>query len=190
MKSKNDASQKSGELTKEEIAKAVHDDQGLALMIGNVGGAPLGFTVIELEESVEPFATGFADEKFDMVAVAGTLEKQPRKKVLHCVNEWRRLLKPAGQLDILVPNLGWACRSIMRGELNENWPGILATLYGTQEDEGEFHKTAFTLQMLRAVLENAGFVMRQATLVPWEIVHGENTIGAEHIYIQAVKVGL
>lgn len=182
-----------GGLTKEEkekVALAIHDNPGLALMIGSVRGAPLGFTVIELEEGVEPFKTGFPDEHFDMVAVAGTLEKQPRNKVLHCVGEWRRILKPAGRLDLLVPNLRWACVSLMRGEFNEDWPGILATLYGTQENETEFHRTGFTLQMLRALLEGLGFTMKKATLVPWEILCGEHTIQAEHIYLQAVKIGI
>lgn len=195
MKSGKGKSHKSGESTnlsfeeKKELALAIHDNQGLALMIGNIQGAPLAFTVINLEEGVDPSVTGFPDEHFDMVAVAGTLEKQPRKKVLDCIHEWRRILKPAAQLDIMVPNLRWACLAIMRGRLNDDWPGILATFYGTQESEGEFHKTAFTLQMLRALLETAGFVMREATLMPWEIVHGEDIVQAEHVYLKAVKVG-
>lgn len=164
--------------------------EGRALMIGPVGGAPPGFTIIELEEGVKPWNTGFPDEHFDMVAVAGTLEKEPRQNVLACVSEWRRILKTAGQLDIIVPNMRWACISLVRGEFNENWPAILATFYGTQEDENEFHKTGFTLKMLRALLESLGFVMKQATLTAWEIVHGENEIQAEYIYCQAVKIGI
>ena len=193
MNSGQEKNPKFGGLTKEqkeEVARAIHDNPGLALMIGNVRGAPLGYTVIELEKGVEPWNTGFGDEHFDMVAVAGTLEKQPRNGVLRCVGEWRRILKPAGRLDLLVPNLRWACISLVRGEFNEDWPGILATLYGTQENEAEFHRTGFTLQMLRALLEGLGFTMKKATLAPWEIMCGENTIQAEYVYLQAVKVGI
>jgi len=158
-------------------------------MIGPVGGAPEGYTVIELED-IEPSATGFPNEHFDLVAVAGTIEKQPRNNILACFNEWRRILKPGGRFDIIAPNMRWACISVVRGEADEDWAGVLATFYGTQEDESEFHRTGFTLRMLRALLESLGFAIKQATLMPWEILHGENTIRAEHIYIQAVKIGI
>lgn len=164
--------------------------EGLALMIGPVEGAPEDYKVIELEKDIKPWETGFPDEHFDLVAVAGTLEKQPRGNVLACMGEWRRILKSGGQFDIIVPNMRWACISVVRGEFNESWPGILATLYGTQESPEEFHSTGFTLKMLRALLESLGFIVKQATLMPWAIIHGENTIEAEHIYLQAVKIGI
>jgi len=173
-----------------ENQKSIESTDGLALMIGPVEGAPEDYAVIDLEEGINPWETGFPNEHFDLVAVAGTLEKQPRSNVLACVSEWRRILKSGGQFDIIVPNMRWACISVVRGEFNESWPAILATFYGTQENEEEFHRTGFTLKMLRALLESLGFVMKQATLIPWEIVHGENTIQAEHIYIQAVKIGI
>lgn len=174
----------------EKNHKSIDSTEGLALMIGPVEGAPEEYTVIDLEKGVKPWKTGFPDEHFDLVAVAGTLEKQPRANVLACMGEWRRILKSGGQFDIIVPNMGWACISVVRGELNESWPAILATIYGTQENEEEFHGTGFTLKMLRALLESLGFIIKQATLMPWQIMHGENTIEAEQIYLQAVKIGI
>lgn len=173
-----------------ESQQSTDSTEGLALMIGPVEGAPESYTVIDLEEDANPWETGFPDEHFDMVAVAGTLEKQPRNNVLACVREWRRILKSGGQFDIMVPNIRWASMRVVKGETNETWPGILATFYGTQEDEGEFHRVGFTLKMLRALLESNGFFTKQATLLPWEITCGEDTIVAEHAYLQAVKVGI
>lgn len=159
-----------------------------ALFMGSVGGVPgTDWDIIELEEGAKPYKTGFPKQHFDMIVASRVLEKQPHNKVLACVSEWTRILKPGGELTIVVPNLRWAACAILGKEITEDWPAILVTLYGTQEEEGEFHTTGFTLSMIRGLIEQTGYRIKEATIFPRIFKYGDRQTELEYIIIKGEK---
>jgi len=97
-----------------------------------------------------PFRTG----EFDIVYSSHTLEHFPRDQYQDVLKEWVRILKPAGELRLVLPNLTWAAKRILAG--NTDWD-TLNVLYGSQEYAENFHQTGFTDAMIRADLEKFGF---------------------------------
>ena len=66
------------------------------------------------------------------------------------MDEWLRVLKPDGELRIILPNIAWAAQMIVRGVINND---VLNVLYGQQEYRENFHKIGFTPETLKAMLE-------------------------------------
>lgn len=177
------AKRESGEGNK--LSEVIKDKR--ALYIGQVSGELPGHEIIMLERGAKYHKTGFPRNHFDLVAVGRVLEKVSRQGILACMNEWTKILKPGGELHIVTPNIRWAAISLMREDFDKNWPAILATLYGTQENEEEYHKSGFTVAMLRGLLEEMGYKIKEATITPWDIVHGEEVMQTEQIYIRAIN---
>lgn len=97
-----------------------------------------------------PFATG----EFDLVYSSHTLEHFSREEVHEVVAEMIRLLKPDGELRLVVPNLAWAAQHIMNKEIDSM---VMNVLYGEQTFEENYHKCGFTQEMLEQLLKQAGF---------------------------------
>lgn len=158
-----------------------------ALYMGSIGGSPgLDWDVIELEEGVKPYETGFPKQHFDMVIASKVLEKMPLEKILPCVAEWTKILKPGGELTILVPNIAWAACAILAGDM-DRWPAIMVTLYGTQETNEEFHHCGFTVQLLRGLIEQMGFKIKEATTIPKLFRCGEEEEELEYVIVKGKK---
>lgn len=171
------------------MAKKAKSGEGnkRALYLGERELEAPGYDIIPLEKGASPWETGFPKKHFDLVSADRVLQKQPRQKVLNCLNEWTRILKPGGTLHIVVPNMRWAAICLMREDFPTVWPAVLATFYGTQENEEEYHRVGFTLQMLRQLLEELGYKIKVATIKPWAIIHENEELEAEEIYIVGEK---
>jgi len=108
----------------------------------------------------------FANEEFDIVFSSHTLEHFSRAEMPQVLNEWVRILKPEGEFRMVVPNVGWAAQQIASGkmfdpQLNEH---ILNVLYGSQEYKENFHKVAFTPEVVEKLLKERGFKRIEITL--------------------------
>ena len=68
-------------------------------------------------------------------------------ELLERVHSW---LRPGGKVVVEVPDI----ETIMEQGTNGDW---LRYLYGSQQHEGEFHRSGFSLVSLFGALEDAGF---------------------------------
>lgn len=116
-----------------------------------------------------PFATG----EFDIVFSSHTLEHFARYEVPEVLDEWTRILKPDGEMRLLLPNMEWAAQHIMNKEIDND---VMNVLYGAQTYEQNFHKTGFTQQVVEQLLAERGF-----THFEWDT---ENY----HMFVRAFKV--
>lgn len=98
-----------------------------------------------------PFETG----SIDVVFSSHTLEHFARCDVEKVVDEMIRIMKPDGELRLLLPNLKWAAQHIMNGEVDMH---VMNVLYGAQSYEENFHKVGFTPEMIEQLLRQKGFV--------------------------------
>jgi ubiquinone/menaquinone biosynthesis C-methylase UbiE len=104
-----------------------------------------------------PFATG----EFDIVHSSQGLEHVPRKDVSETLDEWARVLSPNGELRIAVPNLEWAAKKILAGDVGTMVPkrevSALDVFYAQQQYPEDFHMNGWTPKTLEAALREKGF---------------------------------
>jgi predicted SAM-dependent methyltransferase len=105
--------------------------------------------------------------KFDIVLAHHVLEHVQLAATPRAIANMAMALKPGGKLHLYVPSLEWAAGQI----LDEEKPSevLLYHLYGSQENPAMFHKSGFTIPLLRPLLEKAGLAVRQARIEPYEI---------------------
>lgn len=116
-----------------------------------------------------PFATG----EFDIVFSSHTLEHFCRTDLPVVLDEWTRIMKPDGEMRLLLPNLKWAAQHIMNDEIDND---VMNVLYGAQTYDENFHKVGLTPQIVEQLLAERGF-----TKFIWDY---ENY----HMFVRAFKV--
>jgi hypothetical protein len=79
------------------------------------------------------------------------LEHIPIAMVAPTLAEWHRVLEPGGFLVVEVPNLEWCVKHWLAGGRGVD------VIFGTQEDEGMFHRNGFTPSTLSRAIVEAGF---------------------------------
>lgn len=99
------------------------------------------------------------DGSADLVYASHVLEHFPQGQTISLLTEWRRILRPGGQLWVAVPDLDVIARMLIERPgwftpPHEPWVGAI---YGGQKDEYDFHKAGFTGPSLAALLTEAGF---------------------------------
>ena len=99
------------------------------------------------------WALPYDNETVSSIYSAQALEHVPKDLVIPTLKEWRRVLKPGGRLQIQVPDLRWAALCWLSYP-STKW--TMDILYGHQKHEGEFHKTGFTMEILKGYIEEAG----------------------------------
>ncbi len=100
----------------------------------------------------------FKGESIDSIYASHILEHIPIPKLESCLTEWRRVLKPKGQLMLGVPDFEALSRLFLTGEcdLEEKYL-IMKMIMGSQNHEYDFHHVAFDLELLKYYLAAAGF---------------------------------
>lgn len=112
------------------------------------------------------------DASVEFIWSSHTLEHAPMVKVPATLKEWYRVLKPGARGIVQVPNFDYVARYWLTGA-DRRWAECM--VFGTQENDGEFHKCAFTNQTLRADLEAAGF---EVLRVEMRSTHNQETLQA------------
>lgn len=105
----------------------------------------------------------FQSESFDVVFSSHTLEHFQHGSVPRVLDEWLRVLKPGGELRLIVPDLEVAAKRILEGNLDRE---AFAILYGGQSAQWDFHKTGFTSKTLRELLESKGLRIKKIWTEP------------------------
>lgn len=114
-----------------------------------------------------PLPDGCADELYSSHA----LEHVMKAQVIPCLKEWRRLAAPGASLTLRVPDLAWCVRNWLATGQGNGWE--LDTIFGSQEHEGNCHRTGFTPPMLRFYLAQAGWTVERQQIIE---SHGQPTI--------------
>lgn len=103
----------------------------------------------------------FANEEFDVVHSSQSLEHIPRRDVSSTLDEWIRVLKKDGELRLAVPNLEWAAKRILAGDVGTMVPKVevsaLDVFYAQQQYPEDFHMNGWTPKSLEKALRDKGF---------------------------------
>lgn len=102
----------------------------------------------------------FKDNTVSLIYSSHSFEYFDRIEALHVLAEWRRVLKPEGTLRLAVPDFDMLLEVYRKTSDLEK---ILGPLYGRMEIdsyEGKkiiYHKTVYSFNSLKALLEGNGF---------------------------------
>lgn len=124
-------------------------------------------------------------EQYDAIIATHWLQKVHRFDIKKVLTHWHNHLNDDGKLFIIVTDLKWIADTI-----HKEWdasPQVMAALFGDYDDP---HRCAFTMSMLRDVVDRAGFVTQEARTGPFTIGQGEGTVLARQIFVQCEKAKL
>jgi len=120
----------------------------------------------------------FEDSSFDIIYSSHTLEHFGRNEIFKTLKEWYRVLKKDGEFWIIVPDIKWAAKRILKENLENprvmiEEDKVLSVLYGDQTYELNAHKTGFTRDTLYRELELLGLKRIEGIIEGYNIVlHG------------------
>lgn len=97
----------------------------------------------------------FRDGEFSRVLASHVLEHFGHAKTRPILKEWGRIIEPGGEIEIHCPDLEWAFRNYVAGNISL---GVaVLNIFGAQEYEYDYHKTGFDWVTLSIYLSEAGF---------------------------------
>lgn len=99
---------------------------------------------------------GVGDKRFTAIRATHILEHFPYNDTVRVLLNWQDLLLPGGSIHIEVPNFSWQTRAHSDGVISDE--EAVYYVYGEQNYDGNFHKAAFTEEIIRMKLRDAGFV--------------------------------
>jgi len=143
---------------------------------------------INLPEDTEVFESKLSDymvteyeEKFDMIFCIHALQTLWADQVGDAIQKLVKDLKDRGELHIHVPATEQAMKTLLK---NENDPTLFYMIWGSKENP--FH-VGFNLVFLRALVEESGALIRQATIGLFSMKRGDEEVKAvEHIIVATV----
>ena len=97
--------------------------------------------------------------QFDAVFLCHVLEHINWAQVVTTLRNLEQVLKPEGQLHVVVPSLEWAAMEILKPVVSNV---LMGHLYGSQDTPYQYHRSGFTLNLLRQVCALARMVPVQA----------------------------
>jgi SAM-dependent methyltransferase len=125
----------------------------------NIGGGETeieGFINVDRRFGLEAYPLPYPDGVAEEVRASHILEHFPYAITQDVVNEWVRVLKPGGRLQIAVPDFA-KCIEVYRNERRFPIP-VEKAIFGGQIDENDFHKAQFDYGGLFVVMQRAGLV--------------------------------
>jgi predicted SAM-dependent methyltransferase len=133
-----------------------------------------------LHDITNPFPEGLQDS-FDVVYVSHVLEHIDRDQVITVLKNVIACLKDGGEIWLLVPSMEWAAEQVMHGR---DHAGIQLALYGGQQNPNDYHRSGFTLNALRFMVESQGLFVRKAYTAPFLLgIYGKEYQALQNIVI-------
>ena len=124
---------------------------------------------------------------FDVIYASHILEHLGIREAAPTLKHWREHLKPGGMLCVIVPDLNWLANKIFMEE--GNYALYMAVLYGNAETDLQTHKSSYTIELLRRIVVDAGYVVQEASLSPFQIgltsAEGTEAVTAMQIVLMA-----
>lgn len=108
----------------------------------------------------------FANGQFDLAFSNHVLEHFSRNETEKVLREWTRIIKPKGELRIIVPNIEWAIDKLKEGK---RLTDVYNVLYGEQTYPTDFHYNGFTPKSLSEILTKVGFDGQEVKLTDYHI---------------------
>lgn len=127
----------------------------IKLDIGAGATLEAGWTSWDIKDGRDARRIDLADGSVEEIRAVHILEHLANREIVPTLREWNRVLRPGGRLFVAVPFVEEIARSILARVED---PNLLRYLMGGQIDEDDFHRTAFTSDLLRLCLIDAGFV--------------------------------
>lgn len=135
--------------------------------IGGVGD-PSGISspregYVQADVVVQPGIHVLADishlpfRNLDEIYMSHVLEHVRDIDVVPALRSCRRALRDGGKLELFVPDLMAQFRRFMQAAQIERWGLFLKMIFGSQETDGQYHKTGFSCWRLVQCLSIAGF---------------------------------
>lgn len=123
----------------------------------------------------------FVDGEVDTIWCSNALEHVSKFNVVPTLKEFLRVLKPGGKLQVIVPDLEWACHFWLDNP-SVNWS--LDIIYGHQKHEGEYHRTGFNEQIIRDYFEACGgFTINKIERIGGEGKKKRNAKGELYLHV-------
>lgn len=94
----------------------------------------------------------FEDNYFDYIYASHLLEHFSWRNTVGILNNWRRVLKEGGEIEILVPSFEYIVR-----QYQSTGAIPMPDLYGGQGHPMDIHFSAFDLRSLMKVMQDAGY---------------------------------
>jgi len=112
------------------------------------------------KNGVKAFAENlpYEDNSVDEIYSSHALEHIVKLRVVPTLKEWYRVLKLGGKLTVRVPDLAWCCNWWLNHP-TDGWN--MDIIFGGQSNEGEFHKTGFSKEIMLNYLREAGFKIKK-----------------------------
>lgn len=131
---------------------------------------PGGRVEFVLDQSKLPYHTGTVHAIYSEHALEHAASHDAARET---ISEWARALRHGGRLTLKVPDLDECCKKFAAAEDRARRPGerwtekewYRYTIYGihkgqgTEPDDGQYHRTGFTMGELKRLLEANGFVI-------------------------------
>lgn len=122
----------------------------LKLNIGAGSTVIEGFTPIDRRLGMEAYPLTYADNSADEIRASHILEHFSFRDAPKVIAEWVRVLKPGGKIRIAVPDFD---KCVDLSKHDRLWRYYIM---GGQTDENDFHRSLWTVDSLRMVMESAG----------------------------------
>jgi predicted SAM-dependent methyltransferase len=110
----------------------------------------------------------YGDNTIEEIYSYDMIEHIPTKDVMVMFNEWYRVLKVGGRLEISTVDLEGICREFLAGT-SEKRKALINHFYGSQSFDSDFHYTGFDFNILKDYLTQVGFksVEREVPSYQW-----------------------
>ena len=132
------------------MTSATANGHSIKLNIGAGSSSIPGFTAVDRKLGLEAYPLAYADNSVDEIRASHVLEHFSFGDAMKALHDWVRVLKPGGRIRIAVPDFD-KC-------VNSSDPDRVFFMMGGQQDEDDFHRSAYDRKRLSDYMENAGLV--------------------------------
>ena len=99
----------------------------------------------------------FADNSAERVILCHVIEHISYKRTIDLLEEIHRVLAPRGLLEIGYPEFEECVKAFLNNEKGERWRWWIQTLYGSQDNPGQYHVAPIVIWHLKEQLSEVGF---------------------------------
>lgn len=122
--------------------------------------------------------------QFDGLLASHVLEHFPWWDVENVLTSWLTVLKPGGEIHIVVPSLEWAAREILSEHTSR---AMIPHLYAGVTTPWDVHLSGYTMRYLRALFDKVDIAVVAARSGEYTLMVLGNPMQAEQHYVKGIK---